>query len=734
MKRIILYLLSFLPLCSIYAQVETRCLSYGKNVFPYSDVTCNKIVHLPALGLMEIARLTDEQNDSLAIYRFGKGTDVSLSLDDGQWINIDGGKLWMMTFDSENALSLNFVFRNFHLAKDSKLYITNHDKTILYGPVTAEAIPEDGVFITDIIKGDMATIYLYEPSGQDDMSMLTIEKAVQGFRNPYETAKGNTQLTSGSDYDVACYPVWEVSSDGVAFIIGADGETSFTGSLMMSTDFSFRPYILTHRYCLRINNIFNTQNASYLFFKFRAKKTTCNGTQEAVSYSFNGSTCRAYDSGNLFALLEISHDVKQQCDIAWLGWDRSTSVPSNACSIYHGSTDNLLKLSFDYDSPYSYQGNDWIYHWAYSYNVGNNNGAPLFNQDKRVVGFQQYNHIEITQHNGVSGLWRVARFEKMSTSWTGGGTDDSRLSNWLDPIGTNQLTMDSYYPATIQGSTYPCGEEVYTVANLPSNCSVTWSLPGASPAVAAMLQNNTPQQNQCTITTSNNLGFNTNLVATIERNGNTIQTVSKNIRHLYFTGSYSQIGTTYHGTTYPSLDEEYFGNNGLVVVNQHCVINIHSPNFASANIYYSGDTPTILSSPDNETISMIISSVSTKAVVTVYVSNGNCDNYQFTIWAYNTPYLPTKINEPTIMASQSENGYRISLSVFEEQEDGSIVCAEKEGEWMLKISNLVTGTVIYNERQTESNCYINTTGWKSGIYLVTGTVGDKVCSQKITIK
>lgn len=705
----------------------------GKNSFPYSDAVCGKIVKLPAIDFAEIARLADEQNDSLSKHRFGKGTKVSLSLDDGHWTDVDGGRLWTISFKSENALSLNFVLKNFHLIKGAKLYITNYNKHIIYGPVTSDAIAYSDVFLTDIIKGNEATIYLFEPLGQEEESTLTIAKVVQGFKEPYTRDRGTTQITSGSDYDVACYPEWEEVSDGVAFIIGADGETSYSGSLLMSTDYSFRPFVLTDSRCLKSDGVYNTQNASNLFFKFRAKKATCGGTQEAVSYSYNGSACRADSPDYIFALLEISHDVKLQTNIAWLGWDRSTTVPSSACSMYNGSGDDLLKLAFDYDNFCSYQGDYWQYHWPSTYYVGNKNGAPLLNLSKRVIGYQFQNGNTLTIHNGALTIERIGIFEKMSSIWTGGGTNSSRLCNWLDPIGTNQLTMDSYYPMIIQGATYPCGEEVYNVSNLPNDCTVTWSIPGASTAIAAMLQSNSPQQNQCTITNSNNLEFNTNLVAQVKRNGTTILTLNKNIRHFNFSGSYFQMGRTFNGITYPDIDLTNFGNNGLLIVNQNCFVIIHSPCFASAGITYSGVAPTILTSPNDETIRLCVFSQQAKAVTTVNVTNGTCYNYQFTIWAYKSPYLPNDINDPSINVSRSENGYTISLLCFVKEKDGSIVCSYGDKEWDLQITNSITGDIVFKRRQTDSSCTVNTIGWKPGIYVVTGVLEHKVCTSKISI-
>src|SRR5207248_7937449 len=64
-------------------------------------------------------------------------------------------------------------------------------------------------------------------------------------------------------------------------------------------------------------------------------------------------------------------------------------------------------------------------------------GACLFSTTtKRCIGQNHGGQAACTTTNPVN------YYGKLSVSWTGGGTDDSRLSNWLDPANTGTLFND----------------------------------------------------------------------------------------------------------------------------------------------------------------------------------------------------------------------------------------------------------------------------------------------------
>lgn len=131
---------------------------------------------------------------------------------------------------------------------------------------------------------------------------------------------------------------------------------------------------------------------------------------------------------------------------------------------------------------------------------------------------------------------------------------------------------------------------------------------------------------------------------------------------------------------------------------------------------------------------MKISTLSTKAVTTVNVSYGSCNNYQFTIWAYNSPNLPIYSNEPSISASQLGDGFMQFVMDFDNKDEGNMVCPEnRSSKWTLTIVNSITGDLVLKRQQTENSCIVNTIGWEPGMYIVRGELDGDVSTIKISI-
>jgi len=76
-------------------------------------------------------------------------------------------------------------------------------------------------------------------------------------------------------------------------------------------------------------------------------------------------------------------------------------------------------------------------------------GGPIFDSNKRIVG-QLHGGYAACDNNSERDWF--GRFYK---SWTGGGTNSTRLSTWLDPIGIGVLTLDGKNPCSGPDTTPP---------------------------------------------------------------------------------------------------------------------------------------------------------------------------------------------------------------------------------------------------------------------------------------
>lgn len=573
MKSFIFSLFLCIVALSAYSQVEKRYYP-EKNAldsipFLKGLISERNYVNMPSFDLERLKK-EDKELEGLDIpYRFGKGFEVSYTLDDGNWIECDNGRLWSKSFKSNGALSLNFVFENFHLSDECCLYIVNKDRSTLYGPVKKNAIPDNGFFLTDIIPGDFATIVLYEPFTQRGKCNLCIKKVVHGYRSAFSQMQhrgiGDSEDCNN---DVICFPEYEKESNAIALVLLESGEEWCTGSLLMTTDYSFKSYFLTAFHCIDTyhNGDLSTSEkeaAQKWLFLFQHKKTTCNGISYSNGVSYNGDYFRAAFYKTDFALLELKQNLSSNTSLTWLGWDKSGQTPTSGVGIHHPKGD-LMKISFDYDPFLSYSNfggtNNF---WLLSYDDGvvehGSSGSPILNENKRVVG-QLYGNSYYDSNLLYCSQPR-AEYGKFNLSWTGGGSNDTRLSNWLDPLGTNQTTMDSFKPSDIfvSGKTVICDTANYVINGLPSNYSINWSIDNSNFSVS-------PSGNQCLVTYTGTPQYNVAyLTATVSWSGTTIKTLTKRIvmhgTDLYVTGFQDDVITPDY--TFPYREFTIPDNGGL---------------------------------------------------------------------------------------------------------------------------------------------------------------------------
>jgi hypothetical protein len=250
---------------------------------------------MPAFDLAKMKKEDSEMEGLDVPYRFGKGFDVSYTLSDGLWKDVEGGRLWTMAFESEGALSLNYIFENLYLPEGASLFIVNQDKTVVYGPVTSEIlIPEEGTFLTDIIPGSQSTIYLFEPLAKSNESVLKIKRVVHGYRSFISnTSDRSVGESSICNYDISCASEFEDESNGIGLVLLSNGSEMCSGSLLMSTDLSFDPYFLTAFHCIDLDypygslSYFEINDAENWMFKFCFKKAECGWNNLATSYTYN---------------------------------------------------------------------------------------------------------------------------------------------------------------------------------------------------------------------------------------------------------------------------------------------------------------------------------------------------------------------------------------------------------------------------------------------------------------
>ena len=381
---------------------------------------------------------------------------------------------------------------------------------------------------------------------------------MHGYRSIENEFYGQNGSSATCNIDIACRPDFEQESKAVGLVLLSSGTEWCSGSLIMSTDCSLKPYFLTAFHCIDYTkdgtlSVDEIDNAENWMFKFYHKKIECNESSIHTGYTYNSDTFRAGWNSTDFALVEINGTINYN-NLTLLGWDRTGVTPTSGNCIHHPCGD-IMKIN-TINSPFnksSWNGtnNHWYVNWDEGVTQGGSSGAPFLDQNKHIVG---QNHGKLISQDNLSLCERNRSDGGMfHLSWTGGGSDSTRLSNWLDPYNTGVTVMPSSFDINIFGENKIYNSNVYTTFSMSNGYSVNWSLSGAN-ASCYTVHNNTPSTNQCTVTLKDSVDFvNTNdlvLNAQIKYGSTVITTVTKPLTPVYI-----------YGPTVPYSTEMYEVNN-----------------------------------------------------------------------------------------------------------------------------------------------------------------------------
>ncbi len=293
-------------------------------------------------------------------------------------------------------------------------------------------------------------------------------------------------------------------------IILGDGTRLCSGALVNNGCQDFTPNILTAFHCIDVGNLnpcdsdfgngtlstAEINRAQSWVFRFQYKSPTCNGREPYTSeyYTFNGATYRAGWDDTNFALVQMNQRPRGDVDtgIRYLRWSRASIAPTSGATIHHPAGD-VMKISL-YNNTAPSNGNQLIWgignqscptktntspintHWTVLISdgttEGGSSGGPLFDQNGRIVG---------QLHGGVDAFAPVTKYYgRFDRSWTGNGTNATRLSTWLtnDPNVTITNTLAAPF---ITGNFVACNSPsgtTYTLNNAPPTAThiVDWSV------------------------------------------------------------------------------------------------------------------------------------------------------------------------------------------------------------------------------------------------------------------
>ncbi len=394
----------------------------------------------------------------------------------GTWETLDdGSKLWRLRLASPGALSLNLGIEKFDLPAGATFWIHDVEGGQVQGPYTAKNRNADGGLWTAVVLGDELVAELHLPSGSD--ADLKISSVNHGYRFFGEDAAQTVEKRGSCNVNVVC-PEGDPWRDQIRSVarITISGMYVCTGQLVNNTAQDDTPYLLSAGHCFDSSSVAPSVVA-YWNFQSPGCDDFAGGS---LSQNQSGSTWVASSPldgvGSDFTLVELDQTPDTAWNLFFVGWDAREQVPNSTTTIHQPNGDEK-SISFDFDPPTitPYLENTpaagathWrITDWDQGTTEGGSSGCCLYDDSsKRCVGTLSGGYAACGNDDSD---W----FGRTAKQWTGGGTDSTRLSTWLDKANTGAMFLDGKNAEGAVGETYTW--LIPAVASAPGVVPTYWS-------------------------------------------------------------------------------------------------------------------------------------------------------------------------------------------------------------------------------------------------------------------
>lgn len=410
------------------------------------------VVDLP---VMEVS-LLQAQDDAAGAERISAAQQLPTDIEDsGEWTSVvsSGGKTelaWTIDLRIPGAPGLGLFIDQLDMAEGDRLSWSapNQPEQTF---TQADANDLNRVFL-GFVSGEIGRLQYYPDSdeiGELPFNLWRIDQLYRPERYQAALAKDFGD-SNDCQIDANCPEGdgWDdqKSSNARLLVVVVGGTGICSGNLMNNTAENGRPLLLTGYHC------FDGFTPLYDLweFDFGFRFSTCGSTNpNPPSFvKYEGSTYLAGRQENDFLLLEITDPTFDADFHYFAGWDRSDGDVAGDLIVFHHPAADVQKLSTGngmtiFNGPINWNNDVTTpasHHFRMDVEVGNadpgSSGSTVFDENRRVRG-----HINggiITCPDSDPFLW----IGRLHMAWTGGGTPQTRLSDWLDPLQLDTLQWD----------------------------------------------------------------------------------------------------------------------------------------------------------------------------------------------------------------------------------------------------------------------------------------------------
>lgn len=452
-------LLAALLVSPVFAQTVQPIGRIHPNAQPIGNVASYGVPNLnrPAIAGQDVNRSANGQPA-----RYAMPNIVAISpTTHGTWEQLDDTwSLWRLKIKAPGAEHVNLGFQTFLMPAGARMQLYSTDYRDIVRPFDSNDHQPTGQFWTPVVRSSEIVCEVYVRTALQNQLQLDMIHVGSGYRffGAGPTALTNHDGSGSCNVDVSCPQGvgWEGEISASA-AISTGGSIFCSGSMINNTAQDGRNFFLTANHCG-----VNSGQASSLVCYWNYDAVTCGSSSAPLNQFTIGASYRAGYSSSDFTLVELNSTPSASWGVTYAGWNRGSGNASSAVAIHHPSGDSK-KISFENQatqttsygssSQNSNANHVRVVDWDVGTTEPGSSGSPLFDQNHRIIG-------QLHGGGAACGNNQSDWYGRFLSSWTGGGNNSSRLSNWLDPLGTGQLTLDtsgSGTSATVSAVGTGCG-------------------------------------------------------------------------------------------------------------------------------------------------------------------------------------------------------------------------------------------------------------------------------------
>ncbi|MEE2912461.1 MAG: hypothetical protein VX436_01510, partial [Planctomycetota bacterium] len=365
--------------------------------------------------------------------RFAVPTATSITpATHGLWQKLSDDKMrWTCRVRCDNALTMNLGFGRYEMPQSGSMTIMDPSGDFRIRPFTALDNRSHGELWTPVVPSNEAIIEIVINRSEKKLVSRNLELTSINAGYRWLRSGENRGSSESCNVDVMCETgdAWwnEIPSVGVYTL---SGYLTCSGAMINNTAEDLTPYFLTANHC----GVTSSSDSSIVVYwnhqNSFCREGTASGNNGNGNYSqfTSGSTMRATRSYTDFTLTELSSTPNPAWGVTYSGWSRSSSTSGVGAGIHHPECAEKRISIPDYSSA---SGEYWNVNWSIGRTAPGSSGSPLYDSNHRIVGQlccgASYCTNDSNDYYGRS----------LNQSW-------SYLVEWLDPLGTNAQTLDTF--------------------------------------------------------------------------------------------------------------------------------------------------------------------------------------------------------------------------------------------------------------------------------------------------